>query len=114
MIAGVVKELFDSIVRHDLTLLLSLFSDDAKIYSTIANDFISKDQYAEHIQIIWSRIAALQLYDLFIQIAHDKATVSGFSRYIYINGTNKMWRRELKLHKAQSGWLITESRLYSL
>jgi len=114
LIAGVVKELFDSIVRHDLTLLLSLFSDDAKIYSTIANDFISKDQYAKHIQLIWSQIVTLQFYGLLFRIMDGKAIVSGFSRYVYINGTSKTWRREIKLYKNQNSWLITESGLYPL
>ncbi len=114
LIAGVVKKLFDSIVRHDLTLLLSLFSDDAKIYSTIADGFISKDQYAKHIQLIWSQIVALQFYNLLFRIMDGKAIVSGFSRYVYINGTSKTWKREIKLYKNQNNWLITESGLYPL
>ena len=101
-------------VHHKLDQLLSLFSDDANIYSSPVYGFVSKDQYAKHIQIYWTQIIALRYLDLMFSIAGDDATVSGFSCYEYKNGASRTWRREIKLRKNQDKWLIIESGLYPL
>ncbi len=112
LIANVMENLFEAMVHHDSGKLLSLFSDDAEIYSTFDNKFVSRTQYAKRIKLIWSLTRIFQLFDLLIRVEGETAVVFGFSRYFYNDGSGKVWGRKWKLRKGHSGWLITESLFY--
>lgn len=106
-----VKSVIDLMIKAfnsgNLTLLLALHADDAKIDSKVAGAKVSKPVWAQAMSRYFQRGSAASLEYTGLKISLVDATHAVAEGTLYANGKGS--RHEWKLEKRDGRWLIVET-----
>ena len=110
-IKKVVETMTRSINKDDLNTLLSVLAEDAKIYTRVERQQVSKARYGEIMANVFKsgNLVSVEVRDLTVTITDPShATVLG-STFLVMKTDRASGRAEYKLEKRDGRWLIVET-----
>ena len=97
--------------KGDLNVMLAQLSDDAKVYSRVAQSQVSKEKYAEITADVLKKgdVISVDVRDMNVTMASPSRATVNASVYMVTRTSRPSGRAEYQLEKRDGRWLIVET-----
>lgn len=109
-ISKLMEKYHKALKTKNLKLLVSLFSQEAKIDSMAAGGVVGIKEYQKSMEQNMPHLSGICLADLIIRVKDKKtAFIMGLSRYTFKGAPGRVYERLWNMEKRDNEWLIVKS-----